>query len=114
MVGHLCLYHNSDTAISKHKLRLRGKYSFEWYKKKSDKFIIDGMKAGNSFQKVKESCLVFIHMFNHRRSEKKKVSAEDHFYYLNCMLFMIKIGFYDEDDKLQCFHKKFINKTKPK
>tara|TARA_R110001592_G_scaffold61932_2_gene189276 strand:+ start:2233 stop:2565 length:333 start_codon:yes stop_codon:yes gene_type:complete len=106
MIGDLCLYNNSDIPISKFKLKKNNDHSLIWYKQQSDKFIIEGMKQGISLTKIKESCLVFIELFNHRRSEKKKVSAQDHLYYLNCMLFMIKIGFYDEDDKLQCFFKK--------
>ncbi len=104
MSGNLCLYWNDNVMISKHKLNK--KRNLEWYKKQSNKFIIDGMKQGTSFDKVKESCIIFCNIFSLRRKDKKKVSAEDHFYFLNCILFLIKIGFYNEDDKLYCFYRK--------
>lgn len=75
-----------------------GKRDYEHYKNSSNKFIINSMHKGASFDKIKEKCLIFIHIFGHRRLNKEKVSEEDHYYFMMCLLFMIKIGFYDEDD----------------
>ena len=102
--GDLCLYWNDDEMISKH--RLNNKTNLEWYKKQSDKFIIDALKEGTSFDKVRQSCIIFCNMFSRRRKHKKKVATEDHIYFLNCLLFLLKIGLYNEEDKLYCFYRK--------
>lgn len=102
--GDLCLYWNNDTLISKHKLN--NKTNLEWYKKQSNKMIIQALKQGKSFDKIRESCIIFCNVFNWRRKDNKKVSGRDHNYFLNCLLFLIKIGLYDEEDKLHCFYRK--------
>jgi hypothetical protein len=92
--GSLVLYWK-DKLVSSQPL---GKRDYEDYKKSSNKFIINSMDKGASFDKIKEKCLVYIHVFGNRRLNKEKVSEEDHIYFMMCLLFMIKIGFYDEDD----------------
>jgi hypothetical protein len=84
-----------DKLVSSHPL---GKREYKDYKERSNKFIIEAMKDGASFDKIKEGCLLFIHFFGNRRLNKQKVSMTDHYYFMICILFMIKIGFYDEDD----------------
>lgn len=84
-----------DKLVSSHPL---GEREYKDYKERSNKFIIESMKEGRSFDDIKEKCLRFIHIFGTRRLNKQKVSMTDHIYFMMSLLFMIKIGFYDEDD----------------
>ncbi len=103
-MGDLCLYWK-DILVSKQKLN--NKYDIEYYKNKSNKFIIDGMRGGATISQVKEKAMIFVQVFGNRRLNKLKVSSTDHTYFLCCILFLIKIGTYDEDDYiLQCFRKR--------
>jgi|DEB0MinimDraft_10_1074344.scaffolds.fasta_scaffold08179_7 hypothetical protein len=106
--GSLVLYWKSKL-VSSHPI---GQREYEDYKKSSNKFIINAMKEGRSFDDIKEKCLIFIHVFGNRRLNKEKVSMEDHIYFMMCLLFMIKIGFYDEDDYILVAPKKKKSKKK--
>jgi len=112
-MGDLCLYWK-DILVSKQKLN--NKYDIEYYKNKSDKFIIDGMRQGASISQIKDRSLMFVQVFGNRRLNKQKVSRKDHAYFLCCIFFLIKIGMYDEDDYiLECYRKKDLcNKKRPK
>jgi hypothetical protein len=92
--GSLVLYWKNELVSS----QPLGKRDYAYYKNSSNKFIINAMKTGASFDSIKEKCLMFIHVFGNRRLNKEKVSQADHYYFMMCLLFMIKIGFYDEDD----------------
>ena len=103
-MGDLCLYWNNKL-ISKQKIN--SKLTYDYYKKKSDIFIIDAMKKGTDISFIKKQSLFFIQVFGNRRINQEKVSATDHVYFLYCILFLIKIGIYDEDDLvLLCMKKR--------
>ena len=94
-MGDLCLFWN-DILVSKHKTN--SKLTYDYYKKKSDIFIIDGMKRGSNISFIKQQSLFFVQVFGNRRINKEKVSSRDHVFFLYSILFLIKIGIYDEDD----------------
>ena len=50
-MGDLCLYWN-DILVSKQKIN--SKLTYDYYKKKSDIFIIDGMKKGSNISFIKK------------------------------------------------------------
>ena len=102
-MGDLCLFWN-DILVSKHKIN--SKLTYEYYKKKSDLFIIDGMKKGANISYIKKQSLFFVQVFGNRRINKQKVSSRDHVFFLYSILFLIKIGIYDEDDFAHVFMKK--------
>jgi len=112
-MGDLCLYWK-DILVSKQKLN--NNYDIEYYKNKSNIFIIDGMRQGASISQIKQKSMMFVQVFGNRRLNKQKVSSSDHTYFLCCILFLIKIGVFDEDDYiLQCFRKRHLcSKKSPK
>ena len=103
-MGDLCLYWK-DILVSKQKLN--NNYDIEYYKNKSNIFIIDGLRGGATISQIVEKAMMFVQVFGNRRLNKQKVSSSDHTYFLCCILFLIKVGVYDEDDYiLQCFRKR--------
>jgi len=80
--------------------------NFKLTNKLKDEFLANGnnllireMRNGLKLTDIKKVLSAYVETFHHRRTNKKKVSYEDHVYFSACFLALLKLGEIVEDEK---------------
>ena len=80
--------------------------NFHLTDKLKDEFLNNGnnllireMRKGLKLTEIKKVLSVYVEVFHHRRTNKKKVSYGDHVYFSACFLALLKLGDIVEDNE---------------
>ena len=107
--GTLCIYWN-DKLISSQALTKKKTYTY--YKSLGDQFVLYCLRDNKKLEDIKNECHMYCLQFAIRRTQKRKVSAQDHVNFMLCCFSLIKLKVKDEDDLfLIAPRKKCVRKT---